>query len=91
MRNSYPGTCFRCGGHVPAGKGHFERRTRAACLKWPGKPLPKWLTQHADCAIEFRGTNVHHRFAPAVLDDLTRDQRRTLKRGAAMMPPEPAQ
>lgn len=43
MRNRYPGTCYRCGGHVAAGDGHFERF------------MGRWRTQHASCAIEHRG------------------------------------
>ena len=45
-RNTYPGTCYRCGRTVAAGAGHFERYGRA------------WRVQHAECAIQFRGTNV---------------------------------
>lgn len=44
MRNSYPGTCYRCNGHVAAGEGHFERFRGG------------WRVQHATCAIEMRGT-----------------------------------
>ena len=44
MRNRYPGTCYRCGGHVEVGAGHFERF------------LGGWRTQHADCAIKHRGS-----------------------------------
>ena len=47
MRNQYPGTCYRCGLRVEAGAGHFER------IKGGG-PV-KWRTQHADCAIRWRG------------------------------------
>jgi|GEM_PF-2634679 hypothetical protein len=43
MRNQYPGTCYRCGEHVAAGEGHFERLGS------------KWRVQHAACAIEHRG------------------------------------
>jgi hypothetical protein len=43
MRNQYPGTCYRCGKLVAAGDGHFERFRGG------------WRTQHATCAIEFRG------------------------------------
>lgn len=25
MRNRFQGTCYRCGGHVAKGAGHFER------------------------------------------------------------------
>jgi hypothetical protein len=46
MRNAYPGTCYRCGERVEAGEGHFERHPTAS---------GKWRTQHADCAIRWRG------------------------------------
>ena len=46
MRNRYKGTCYRCGLEVAAGDGHFER--------YKGK----WLTQHATCAILYRGTEI---------------------------------
>lgn len=42
MRNKYPGTCYRCGGHVAKGEGHSE--------KYAGG----WRTQHAQCAIDAR-------------------------------------
>lgn len=47
MRNKYPGTCYRCGKRVEANQGHFERYNNA------------WRTQHAECAIKYRGTNQH--------------------------------
>ena len=43
MRNQYPGICYRCGERVEAGDGHFERHDHG------------WRTQHADCAIRWRG------------------------------------
>lgn len=46
MRNRYPGNCYRCGERVEAGAGHFEKImgvTRG------------WRTQHAECAIAYRG------------------------------------
>ena len=43
MRNRFPGICYRCGGWVAAGEGHFERMGRI------------WRTQHATCAIQYRG------------------------------------
>lgn len=46
MRNNYPGYCYRCGGYVEKGKGHFERKNG------------HWKIQHADCAINYRGTKV---------------------------------
>lgn len=45
MRNKFPGVCYRCGHTVKAGQGHFEQYAGG------------WRTQHADCAIEHRGTN----------------------------------
>lgn len=44
MRNKYPGICYRCNERVEAGDGHFERFAGG------------WRTQHASCAIKFRGT-----------------------------------
>jgi hypothetical protein len=44
MRNKFPGVCYRCGKLVEPGDGHFERF------------LGGWRTQHASCAIKFRGT-----------------------------------
>ena len=46
MRNKYPGQCYRCNMTVRSGEGHFQRVDR------------KWLTQHAECAIKYRGTEV---------------------------------
>ena len=46
MRNKYPGTCYRCSLEVAAGDGHFEKHPSA---------FGKWRTQHADCAIRWRG------------------------------------
>ena len=43
MRNKFPGTCYRCGERVEANEGHFERFGHG------------WRTQHADCAIIWRG------------------------------------
>jgi hypothetical protein len=43
MRNRYPGVCYRCGERVEPGEGHFERHGIG------------WRTQHADCAIQWRG------------------------------------
>lgn len=44
MRNQYPGTCYRCGKEVAAKSGHFERH------------IGSWKVQHAQCAIQYRGT-----------------------------------
>lgn len=48
MRNKYAGVCYRCGKVVAKGEGHFERYQFG------------WRTQHADCAIKFRGTDKHY-------------------------------
>lgn len=57
MRNQHPGTCYRCGKRVEAGAGHFERVTKSNTAKLgPAVSGKKWLLQHADCAIEHRGT-----------------------------------
>lgn len=48
MRNKYPGKCYRCGQNVGPGDGHFERI--------PGG----WRVQHAECAIQHRGTKHQH-------------------------------
>ncbi len=44
MRNRYPGICYRCGERVEPNAGHFERHAGG------------WRTQHAECAIAYRGT-----------------------------------
>ena len=44
MRNRFPGICYRCSTRVEVGDGHFERHAGG------------WRTQHADCAIKWRGT-----------------------------------
>lgn len=43
MRNKFAGKCYRCGSIVAPGDGHFEKYRNG------------WRTQHATCAIEFRG------------------------------------
>ena len=47
MRNSYSGYCYRCGLKVLPNEGHFERIR--------GSRPTRWRTQHADCAIRWRG------------------------------------
>ena len=63
MRNRHPGACYRCGKQVAAYAGHFERVTsqRLAELGAP-RQASRWLTQHAECAIQWRGTN-HSRWS----------------------------
>lgn len=58
MRNKYGGQCYRCGKRVAPGEGHFERFGRHHRKKYPNAPRSiKWLTQHAECSVEYRGTN----------------------------------
>lgn len=59
MRNQFPGTCYRCGKRVEPFKGHFERVTESQIEKL-GESVrsKKWLLQHAQCAIDYRGTDV---------------------------------
>jgi hypothetical protein len=52
MRNKYPGICYRCGGNVGIGDGHFERYGNG------------WRLQHAKCAILCRETNFHYTANP---------------------------
>lgn len=47
-RNKYSGICYRCGKLVETGEGHFE------LVKM--ESVNYWKTQHADCAIKYRGT-----------------------------------
>lgn len=70
MRNQYPGTCYRCGQHVEAGAGHFERF------------FGQWRVQHATCAIQYRGTPDPMREALALERDqiLARGQGRKAQR-----------
>lgn len=56
MRNKFAGPCYRCGETVEPGQGHFERIP----LKQRKPGDPKWRTQHAECAIKHRGTDVQH-------------------------------
>lgn len=49
MRNRYPGTCYRCGKRVEAGKGHFER--------YRGH----WRVIHAECVFEQRMEKLERR------------------------------
>lgn len=81
MRNAYPQRCYRCGGIVASGAGHFERTGT-------GRRGDRWRLQHAACAVRFRGTDTHHITNPpdmrwfavgqrvAPYDDRHRDSRR---------------
>lgn len=63
MRNRYPGNCYRCGETVDAGAGHFERRRHG------------WATQHAECAVAYRGSAAARTAArPADMADAQRIQ-----------------
>jgi hypothetical protein len=58
MRNKFPGQCYRCGKQVAAGAGHFERPSTKTLEKLGLVAVRnRWLIQHADCAIKYRGTN----------------------------------
>jgi len=58
MRNKHPGTCYRCGQWVKAGDGHFEKVTKSNIAKLgPAVRGKRWLLQHAECAIEHRGSS----------------------------------
>lgn len=53
-RNMYPGTCYECGKHVPAGYGHFERyrgRWRVKCVKCASGRI---VTEDDPCVIAVR-------------------------------------
>lgn len=61
MRNKYPGICYRCGEPVAVGEGHFEENLHklvGSKQLFPVLDGPKWITQHAECAIKYRGTHV---------------------------------
>jgi len=62
MRNKFPGKCYRCGEIVAVGDGHFERFAGG------------WRTQHAGCAIKYRGTKVEHVVSPGRLLPTTPSQ-----------------
>lgn len=66
MRNAYAGKCYRCGQKVRAQKGHFEKSSAVHACKWGVKIqyLGKWLIQHTECAIEWRGTDRHFIYNP---------------------------
>lgn len=54
MSNRYPGICYKCGNHCPAGAGVFEKVSRMARKKWPGLPFGiKWQTQHHECVRDY--------------------------------------
>lgn len=62
MRNKYPGTCYRCGKHCAAGDGHFEKIGSRQWKKWGLLSSSRFLVQHANCAIKYRGTPQHYKF-----------------------------
>lgn len=69
MPNRFADVCYRCGELCAAGEGVFEKVGRSQAKKWPGKKLPRWFTQHHDCAVQFRGTSVHYQFNPYPKED----------------------
>lgn len=62
MANKHASICYRCGLRVDAGAGVFEKVSASQARKWPGYELPRWLTQHHECASKWRGTAQHYRF-----------------------------
>lgn len=64
MPNKYPGICYKCGQHCPAGSGVFEKVNRDARKKWPGIPFSvKWQTQHHECVRDY-ARDAHHIYNP---------------------------
>lgn len=59
MRNRFGGQCYRCGLYVSPGEGHFERLNQKKRDRLGIPYQIKWLIQHANCAIKFRGTDTH--------------------------------
>lgn len=57
MRNRFKGICYRCGSTVEKGAGHFERYRKQLSN---GSKVVRWRVQHAECAIKYRGTNIHY-------------------------------
>lgn len=65
VRNKIAARCYRCGKHCEPGTGHVEIVTDAQKKKWPNAThWTKWLVQHEECAVKYRGTKVHYRYAP---------------------------
>lgn len=65
MRNRFAAPCYRCGETVQPNEGHFEKfSSKVHGRKWPDAIVMdrKWLTQHASCAIKFRGTDRHYKY-----------------------------
>lgn len=56
MRNTYSGICYRCGKEVKPRKGHFEMIPSKERVQ--KKIFGKWRLQHAECAIQYRGTKI---------------------------------
>jgi hypothetical protein len=72
-RNQFPGICYRCRERVEAGEGHFERFQGG------------WRTQHATCAIKFRGTVDPTRPSPEQIEKwrIAKDARLATQTGKA--------
>lgn len=60
MPNRFAGTCYRCGKIVAPGEGVFERVGHRQKRKFNYQLKERWLTQHHECAIEWRGTAHHY-------------------------------
>ncbi len=69
MRNKYVDKCYRCGEMVPIGAGFFETvdKNNRRRLGLEGTRR-KWVTQHAHCAIKYRGTQ-HTYWNPTETDN----------------------
>lgn len=71
MPNRFPGTCYKCGNHVPAGAGVFEKVNKSARKKWPGLSFSvRWQVQHHECAHEYARAahHIHNPQPPLVTD-----------------------
>jgi uncharacterized UPF0146 family protein len=53
MRNRYAAICYRCGKMVEVGQGHFQKSQKNIKVRFASK----WLTQHAECARKYFGTD----------------------------------
>lgn len=73
MPNRYPGTCYKCGQHCPAGSGVFEKVNRDARRKWPDLPFSvKWQTQHHECVRDYaRDAHYIYNPQPPLVSDAT--------------------
>lgn len=49
MRNRYPGKCLRCGNHVAANKGYFEKNNKRINEDLHYGKLDKWSVRCMNC------------------------------------------